>query len=242
MLARTRDALREASPAAYVLAQAHRGEYFAGGVAPDALRLFGGADKFSTHFYDDERPETWEQVVETIRRLHPPVARPGELPAASRAWMLGYLSHVLTDIAYWRHVLAHLPRFPEQPELHHGAWILADQVARPPADERAVDAEAVSFAAAPPWVREAPVRQMLARLTGRILLPDDTWPAEVAYYRSRPDAAGRTDEELLATYRPQWEAALEAARAAIPPGAWAAFQQEAVDGAVRAVLAYLDGA
>ena len=241
MLLRTRDALRSSSPPAYQLVADHQGEYLAGGIAPDALRLFAGADKPSSHFYDDQRRETWERVVMEISAAHPAVADPAQLAPTGRAWMLGYLTHLATDVAYWRHILSHLPPFPQEVGLHFGAWVLADDVPLP-VGERAVDVSAIRFDAAPPWVGEPAVRRMLERLVDRILVPDGMWPAEVAYYRSRPDAQHLSDEQILAQRQPEWAANVAAARAAVPPDAWVAFFRDAVESSVRTIEEYLAAA
>ena len=114
LLIQTRDALRDAVPEAHRLVTDHRGEFFAGGIAPDAIRLFAGRDKPSSHFYDDQRQETWESVAvaAAMCAAQPAVADPRRLSPEGRAWLLGYLTHVLTDVAYWRHVLSRLPRLP----------------------------------------------------------------------------------------------------------------------------------
>jgi hypothetical protein len=240
LLVRTREALREALPAAYDVARRQRADYFAGGIAPDALRLFAGADKLSSHFYDDQRPETWAQIVQTIRAVHPSVADPGRLSEPTQAWMLGYLTHLLTDVAYWRHVVTKLPSFPEHMAVHHGAWILADRAgAEIPRAERTLDRERIHFQDAPPWIEEQAVRSLLDRLIDRLLPPDDSWEAELAYHRNRPDTRGTSDEELLAKQLPLWEESLVLASAALPEQTWAAFQQDAVRGAVEAIREYL---
>ncbi|MBI3973693.1 MAG: hypothetical protein HY332_20655 [Chloroflexi bacterium] len=238
LLVRTREALRRALPEAHDLAARYRGEYFAGGVAPDALRLFAGWDKVPSHFYDDQRRETWDCVVETICAAHPVIADPARLAAPSRAWMLGYLAHLMTDIAYWRHILSRLPPFPSETALHHGAWLLADRLEFPPA-ERTLDVDAIRFDTAPPWVEERPVRHMLDRVTNRILVPDTLWLVELAYHRLRTHDHLRTDEALLAEYESAWQANVSAARAVLPDSVWEAFQEEAIAGSLTAIKSYL---
>ena len=240
LLVRTRDALREAAPAAHAIAIRHRGEFFAGGIAPDALRLFGGHDKLSTHFYDDQRRETWTQVVETMRAAAPGVADPAALAPATQGWLLGYLAHVLTDIAYWRHVVTALPPFPEHAGVHHGAWVLADQVPIP-RDERTLDVDAIRFDAAPPWVQEGPVRRMIERIVQRILSRDGMWPVELGYLRRPPGSSAEpepSDDDTLAQLLPEWEEHVCQARLVLPEGTWPAFHDDAVRGAVEAIVAY----
>ena len=237
LLARARAALSDSDPALGALLDDHRAEYFAGGVAPDALRIFGGADKVSTHFYDDQRRDTWPQVVTVIATIHPSVADSRALAPAAQSWMAGYLTHIATDVAYWEYILPHLPRFPQRAPLHHGAWLIADDIPIPDAD-RDADPDLVEYGAAPAWVDSSAVRRLLAGLRGRILV-DGMWAVELAYFRSRPEAANRTDDELLAEHLPAWKAALAEARAQVPPGAWQDFRAEAVRRAAEMVRGYL---
>lgn len=239
LLIQTREALREAVPEAHRLAVRYRGEFFAGGIAPDAIRLFAGRDKLSSHFYDDQRQETWDGVAAAMCAAQPAVADPSRLDEPARAWLLGYLAHVLTDVAYWRHVITQLPPFPAHSGVHHGAWVLADQIDIPP-QERTLDMEGLRFAAAPPWVDEGAMRQMLARVTERILVPDGMWPVELAYVRYRPDLEGKSEADVLASLLPEWEANVVAARTALPPEVWPAFRAAAVTGSVAAISAYLE--
>jgi hypothetical protein len=227
-------------PAAHDIVRRHRADFFAGGVAPDAMRLFAGADKLSSHFYDDRRPETWTQIVQTIRDAYPSVADPRRLSAPAQAWMIGYLTHLLTDVAYWRHVVTELPPFPEHMAVHHGAWILADEAAGGvPREERSIDRQAIHFHDAPPWVEEAAVRRFLDRLTDRLLPPEDVWQAELAYFRNRPELEGKTDADVLAKLMPEWETGLALAAAALPAQTWHRFKADAVSGTVEAVGTYL---
>lgn len=237
LLVQTREALQSVLPSTYALVLTHRGEFFAGGLAPDAIRLFSGYDKLTSHFYDDQRPETWEGVVTAIQAAHPAVA-PALLSPPARAWMLGYLTHVMTDVAYWRHVITHLPPFPGSHRVHHGAWLLADQVPVPP-DERQLDAATVRFDAAPPWVDDASVRRMLARVTERILVPDGMWPVELAYYRMRSEIDDRPDEEVLRECQPEWEANVAEVREVLPHHVWPVFYADAVTQSVEAIATYL---
>jgi hypothetical protein len=240
LLVRTREALRDALPDAHGAIVRNRDDFFAGGTAPDAMRLFAGADKLSSHFYDDQRPETWGAIVRSIRAAYPDVADPQRLSEPARVWILGYLTHLLTDVAYWRHVVTKLPPFPDHIAVHHGAWIIADRLgATVAAHERDVNRETIHFADAPPWIDEAAVRGLLDRLTVRLLPPDDAWATELAYHRNRPDAHDKTDADLLAAQRPLWEEALSLARTALPEEAWRAFEDDALASSVAAIREYL---
>src|SRR5919108_5668305 len=240
LLVRTGAALETELPEAHAIARERRGEFLAGGLAPDALRLFAGRDKPSTHFYDDQRPETWGHVVEALCAAQPAVADPRRLERPAVAWMLGYLTHLLTDVAYWRHGITALPPFPAHAGVHHGAWLLADQLPLP-ASERALDVEAIRFDLAPGWIDEAAVRRMFDRVSNGILGPDGMWPVELGYFRHHPEARGRADAELLAERVPLWERHVTEARAALPPAAWDRFAADAVASSVQAIQRYLAG-
>ncbi len=238
ILGQVRRSLAAGDPTLATLIECRRADFYAGGVAPDALRLFAGRDKPSSHFYDDQRPDTWDLVLETLAAAHPVVADPSSFTAAQRAWLAGYLTHVQTDVAYWRIVLSRLPPFPEHASIHHGAWMLADSLPLPP-DERVLNVDAVDFAAAPPWVDVPAVRRLLERMTGRLLLPDGIMATELAYTRGRPDSGGRGDEELLREHGAAWEASLAQARALLSPLVWQDFQEAAVAGSVMLLRRYL---
>jgi len=228
------EAAAEALPAASAAVRAHWATYLAGGSAPDALRLLAGHDKWSTHFYDDRDRDTWDRVVASLRAAHPQAVPAGRLREAGWAWLLGYLGHITTDVAYWNTVLARLPPPPPY-GVHHGAWLLADRTPLP-ATVRAVDLETVAWAAAPPWVARGPVEQFFPFLARRIVPPDDPWEVEAAYHRAgqpgHPTAA-----ELLAAHRPEWAANESLARAHLPDGIWDAFRREAL---ARGLAAWRD--
>jgi hypothetical protein len=231
-------ALAESDPPLSALIERRRPDFYAGGVAPDALRLFAGRDKHSSHFYDDQRPDTWDLVLETLCAAHPAVADPTPFSEAQRAWLAGYLAHVLTDIAYWRVVLSRLPPFPEHASVHHGAWMLADSLPLPD-HERTLDVAAVDFAAAPSWVDAPAVRRLLARMTGRLLVPDGAIATELAYVRGRPDSEGRSDDDLLREHGPAWDESLALARPLLPPQVWQDFQRAAVESSAALLRRYL---
>jgi hypothetical protein len=238
LLIQTREALRDAVPEAYDHALRYRDEFFAGGIAPDAIRLFAGRDKLSSHFYDDQRQETWSGVVATMSQAQPSIAEWSRMTPPARAWMLGYLTHILTDIAYWRNVISRLPAFPAEAGVHHGAWVLADQLAIPQA-ERRLDVDVLRFEAAPPWVDETAVRRMITRVVERILLADGMWPVELSYIRYRPELEGKSDAEVFEIILPEWEANVARARSLVPEASWQAFRQDAVTGAVTTIAGYL---
>jgi hypothetical protein len=168
----------------------------------------------------------------------PAVADPSRLGGPALAWVLGYLTHIHTDVAYWRHVITRLPRFPQEAGIHHGAWVLADQFPIP-AGERTLDLGALRFDAAPPWVDEAAMRRMLSRVVERVLTADGMWPVELSYVRYRPELEGKPDAEVLAALLPEWEANVAGARELLPPEVWERFRVDAVEGSVGVIGTYL---
>lgn len=220
------------------MAQEQRGELYAGVAAPDALRLIGGRDKLSTHFYDDQRPQTWDAAVAELCRCHAAVADPRCLGSARVAWMLGYICHLVTDVAYWRHIINRLPAPPPwQP--HHGAWLLVDRLPVAPRD-RAPRLRTITWEDAPPWVDHEAVRSFVLFMTRKVLPPRDPWQAEIAYHRG--GEPGRPSvEELRATHLPQCRKNLDAARAALPQSLIHAFVADAVQRSVAEMQAYLAG-
>jgi hypothetical protein len=239
LLAEVEVALAERAPEIAVLVEANRADFYAGGMAPDALRLFAGWDKRRSHFYDDQDVSTWDNVADELAKTYPEVADPTQLDPAGRIWVAGYLTHITSDVAYWRHILAHLPPFPQHADAHLGAWLLAeDRVVREAA--RTIDVNAVRYESAPSWIERRAVERLMARVTEQLLPADGIMPLEVAYYRGRTAPTDLSDEAILAEHGPEWEAAVAKARALLPPGVWHTFNEVAVTSGVNAVVAYLE--
>ena len=251
LLVSTRQALREAVPWAYQAITSEPEAFFAGGVAPDAIRLFAGVDKLASHFYDDRDPSTWktEVVLDAFlgRGFH------GVAPAsdhASRAWCLGYLSHVFADVANWTYLQSHLPPFPAERGAHHGVWLIADQLPVSDAD-RILDVSRVPWQSAPPWVNPAAARRLLSALVTRVLTQHDPWLAEATYVRHDRDLmqaeplnlppTGSPDPQLVALrdrHLPEWQLSIDRAKELVPSDAWVRFEAAAVAGSVEAILEF----
>lgn len=247
LLVATRDALDAVPWASRAIANAPEA-YFAGGVAPDAIRLFAGVDKVSSHFYDDRDPSTWhvDAIVDAFlghgfRGVAP---NPDD---ASRAWCIGYVAHVLADVANWTHLQSHVPDFPAERGAHHGIWLIADRM--PVADaDRVLDVARVPWDTAPPWVDAPSVERLLTALVTRVLTQRDPWLAEATYVRHDRDLMqaeplnllppGIPDPQLVALrdrHLPEWQASMERARELVPGEAWVRFEASAVDGSVEAI-------
>jgi hypothetical protein len=222
--------------------------YFAGGVAPDAIRLFGGMDKFASHFYDDREPSTWQTgaILDAFlgRGFH------GVAPDnddASLAWCVGYVAHIFADVANWTHLQCHLPSFPAERAAHHGVWLIADRL---PVDavDRMLDVSKVPWEAAPPWVEPRAVERLLTALVSRVLTQHDPWLAEATYVQHDRDLMqaeplnlppiGAGDPQLIGLrdrHIGEWQASVNRALELVPTEAWARFEAGAIDGSVDAV-------
>jgi len=71
------------------------GSFYLGATAPD-IRLITGTARQDTHFVDLALPEGASGVAEMFR-TYPNLAQGSNLDDASRAFVAGYLSHLLTD-------------------------------------------------------------------------------------------------------------------------------------------------
>ncbi len=222
--------------------------YFAGGVAPDAIRLFAGADKVGSHFYDDRDPSTWgvTTIVDAFLKRGFGDALPDRSDAAL-AWCIGYLAHVLADVANWTHLQSRLPAFPAERAAHHGIWLIADRL---PVDDidRTIELARVPYAVAPPWIDHAAVERLLSAVVNRVLTQADPWLAEATYVRHDRDlmqaepldlrALGVPDSTLVAVrdrHLPEWEASVARARLLVPDEAWSRFETSAIEGSIEAI-------
>ncbi|MSQ43679.1 MAG: hypothetical protein EXR45_05665 [Chloroflexi bacterium] len=248
LLVRTREATATTFPRIHADILAENEAFFAGGVAPDAIRLFDSFDKRSSHFYDDQDPATWStsSVVDTCISERIPNLWGVHASRRSRVWMYGYLAHIMADVANWRHILKHLPPFPAERGAHHGVWLLADRLTVPEPD-RWLNLEKVPYDDAPPWVLMDPVSRLLKTLVMHVLPQTDPWIAEAAYVRHNADLrqaeplnllASGIDSSVLAIrdrYRVEWEDNVKIAKLLVPASAWSEFEQSAIEGSIEAI-------
>ena len=66
-----RSCLERDLPEAGALSGRYLPELVAGSMAPDAMRLFGKMGKYGSHFYTEERRETWGKSVSGMFEAHP---------------------------------------------------------------------------------------------------------------------------------------------------------------------------
>jgi len=76
----------------------NKGSYYLGCTAPD-IRFFIGANRDDTHFLSLECEEG-ESGVKLMFQSHPELIAGTSLNAATRAFVAGYLSHLVTDEAW----------------------------------------------------------------------------------------------------------------------------------------------
>ena len=76
----------------------NRGSYYLGSTAPD-IRFFVGASREETHFITLDN-EGGASGVKLMFQTHPELAENAELSAATRSFVAGYVSHLVTDEAW----------------------------------------------------------------------------------------------------------------------------------------------
>ena len=78
--------------------ESDRGSYYLGATAPD-IRVLTRADRAHTHFFDLDDFESQDSIARMFE-AHPHLGRASGLDAATRAFMAGYLTHLLMDQRY----------------------------------------------------------------------------------------------------------------------------------------------
>ena len=72
----------------------------AGSMAPDAMRLLGKMGKYGSHFYTEDRRETWGKSVSGMFEAHPDLADYENMDPRDRVLLMGYIAHLTTDEAF----------------------------------------------------------------------------------------------------------------------------------------------
>ena len=75
-----------------------RGVYYLGATAPD-IRVITRRERIHTHFFDLECLDVQDSVAKMFE-AHPGLATPGELDAMTRAFMAGFITHLVFDQTY----------------------------------------------------------------------------------------------------------------------------------------------
>ncbi len=128
LLARLHEALRASLPDVAELADRERPAFCAGSVAPDAMRYCSDLGKFGTHFYSEDRPETWGQSVSGMFDAHPDLSDPGGLDDRELALLLGYISHLTVDEAFRDIVTHQVHGIAEWRPIIGGLWSIVDEL------------------------------------------------------------------------------------------------------------------
>ncbi|MBA4179091.1 MAG: hypothetical protein C0506_00740 [Anaerolinea sp.] len=74
------------------------GHYLLGATTPD-IRVITRQDRFSTHYFDLNGPDHQDSVAGFFSE-HSRLLRPERLNAETRAWVAGYISHLVMDEQY----------------------------------------------------------------------------------------------------------------------------------------------
>jgi hypothetical protein len=122
------EALRRERPEAADLADRHLPEFLAGSSAPDGLRYVGRMGKFATHFYAEDKKETWGKAVEGMFRAHSELGNSENLPDKDLAVILGYISHLTVDEAFRDKVTSHVHGTKDWRPIIFGLWSLVDEL------------------------------------------------------------------------------------------------------------------
>lgn len=76
----------------------HPGAYLLGSTSPD-IRVLTRQDRYSTHFFDLD-VDTHQDSVRAFFERHGRLADPAAVSAPTRAWVAGYLGHLVMDERY----------------------------------------------------------------------------------------------------------------------------------------------
>jgi len=76
--------------------QRNRAAFLFGHTAPD-VQVVSGQPRQDTHFFPYPIPPGCRPPVETMLTAHPDLGNPSKLPEAQRAFLAGYLCHLLAD-------------------------------------------------------------------------------------------------------------------------------------------------
>jgi hypothetical protein len=225
--------LQAQRPDIAVLVDWHVAATLAGVAAPDALRIFGNDNKFSTHFYVDRDPATWGRSVETMCRMRPEISDPRCLSTSEQAFVLGYISHLTVDEAFREIVTAQLLGHPQWREIVVGLWSLADEL--PLGRPHLVKVlKQISQADIPNLVDLEPVQRLLS-VTAEILICRSSWERELLQREHFSNRFGVKDGQA------DWERRREMAADFFDTARRQAFVEEAIAFGFQEADRYWDG-
>jgi hypothetical protein len=128
LLLALQDRLDEGLPGAGDLVHRHFPDFLAGSLAPDAMRSLGKLGKFDSHFYEENKRETWGKSVSGLFEAHPGLSNPDLLTGQDRAFLMGYISHLTTDEAFRDEVTIHVHGIENWRPIIRGLWSRIDEL------------------------------------------------------------------------------------------------------------------
>ena len=227
--------LRDSCPRAAEIADRYLPDFLAGAVAPDGLRHFARLGKYGTHFYEEDRRETWGKAVSGMFEHHPDLSDPRELRDRDLALLLGYISHLTVDeafrdaVTYQTHALGDDFR----PTVR-GLWAIVDRL---PIEYDGPDDVIRSFDPSEDlgFIQHRAVADFL-ELSRPWASTRDPWDIERVFLKMVRWRGGEDEARL------EWEDNLELARPLLDDNRLARFVDLSVEYGEKAVMAYLDGA
>lgn len=115
-------------PEAGALSGRYLPELVAGSMAPDAMRLLGKMGKYRSHFYEEDRRETWGKSVSGMFEAHPNLADYQNLDPRDRVLLMGYIAHLTTDEAFRDEVTIHVHGVEDWRPIIYGLWSYVDEL------------------------------------------------------------------------------------------------------------------
>ena len=100
----------------------------AGSMAPDAMRLLGKMGKYGSHFYTEDRRETWGKSVSGMFEAHPDLADYQNMDPRDRVLLMGYIAHLTTDEAFRDEVTIHVHGVEDWRPIIYGLWSYVDEL------------------------------------------------------------------------------------------------------------------
>jgi hypothetical protein len=128
LLLALQDRLEVELPEVGALTAAYLPELLAGSLAPDAMRALGKLGKYGSHFYSEDRRETWGKSVSGMFESYPELADYASLEARNRVLLMGYISHLTTDEAFRDEVTIHVHGTEDWRPIIHGLWSFVDEL------------------------------------------------------------------------------------------------------------------
>ena len=103
-------------------------DFLGGSTAPDAMRSLGSLGKYGSHFYTEDRRETWGKSVSGMFETHPDLADYQTLAVPDRALLMGYISHLTADEAFRDVVTIRVHGIEDWRPIICGLWSYVDEL------------------------------------------------------------------------------------------------------------------